>query len=78
MPIPELGADGPRPPEPPQPEGKEELAILDSLASGARLVDDIASKTGLDVPTLLEKLLAMELRGLVSRTGGAHYESVTR
>ncbi|MCK4545859.1 MAG: DNA-processing protein DprA [Candidatus Eisenbacteria sp.] len=63
-------------PRPPEPEGVEERKILGAVRSGARLVDEIAQATGFDVSVILNRLLGMELRGLVRRIGGARYEQV--
>jgi len=56
------------------PPGPVEQAILDALRSGAGLVDEVADKARADVPVVLERLLSMELRGLVRRVSGARYE----
>ncbi len=61
-------------PVPPEARGEEERQILEAVPAGGCLVDEIAEKTGRDVSVVLERLLRMELRGLVRRTDGARYE----
>jgi len=63
---------------PPEPKGEVEKAILQAIEGGVGLVDEIAGGTGHGVSVVLERLLEMELRGLVRRTAGARYERVTR
>lgn len=64
--------------EPPRPEAQDpvETGVLRAVRSGAGLVDEIAERAGHPVSVVLERLLTMELRGLVKRTGGARYEQV--
>ena len=62
---------------PPEPKSEVEKAILRAIEGGAGLVDEIAESTGHGVSVVLERLLEMELRGLVRRTAGAGYEQVS-
>jgi len=47
--------------------------ILDGIVSGAVTVDALVARLGGNVPEILEKLLALELRGLVVRGPGGRY-----
>jgi len=59
-----------------EPQNEEEIEILRAIGTGAGLVDDIAEETGQEISVVLERLLEMELRGLIRRTAGARYERV--
>jgi len=52
--------------------------ILDGLAQGLTTVDALVAQEGGKVPEILEKLLALELRGLVVRGPGGRYAAVRR
>ena len=48
----------------------EEQAILDTLGSDTRLVDDVIAECGLPAGTVLATLTLLEVRGLVTRLPG--------
>jgi DNA processing protein len=52
--------------------GEAERLVLASVTGGPQVVDQVAAGAGLDAPTTLRTLMALELRGVVREEGGRY------
>jgi DNA processing protein len=56
--------------------GETERLVLTAVTGGPQVVDQVAAGAGLDAPTTLRTLMALELRGVVREEGGRYRRAI--